>query len=653
MRPHTDTERTVRSTLEGEDVRMQIAPEAMTHIMEQLTDLYEDPVLARIREYATNAYDAHIEAGVSLPIEVETPSELKPVLTIRDSGNGMDADDIRNIYSQYGISTKRESDDAVGMLGLGCKSALASCDQFTITSVKNGVRTVVNVARDEDGTGVMKIIGQDPTDDTSGTTISIPASPDDGDHETALDFFAYWRPGTVLLNGQEPPQPDWYRLNDDVFVQHTKNYEPDRLVMGNVAYPCDLGVYGDKRSVVVYVPIGTVTFTPSREALKDTKRNERAIEAAKASFEEAREGAVQREVDQARSRPEAMRRYHEAVRALCSYTSPDEARWEGHPIPSNFRYGGRKVGRHHFDRPVMRVVPRSAPYYKASQNDELQVVGRESALGAIWITGFTNRTFTKTMREKLDQWAASNAEDHTGTFILTPREYPPMRAWLDKPRLVPWATIKAEKLAHASINATPGDSVVGTYTVWGKQAEDDYDSRMPAKDIKDGPLLFWTTGALLRDMLPANASVVELPKNRVEKFRRLFPKARNIPEYLREEAKRKWDAASDLDKEAWKWVPPYSTEWNGLLRLDVDRLDDPELVKQLRLWQHHENHPLDRWNGWLPARKATSSYSTRQTPAAFARYPLASGWRITSDRGTLDHLHWYINAAYAADRKDS
>ena len=78
-----------------------------------MIDLYSDPELAVIREYSTNAFDAHIEAGVTRPIEITTPTHLCPFFKVRDYGFGLDVEDIREIYSQYGASTKRESDDVV------------------------------------------------------------------------------------------------------------------------------------------------------------------------------------------------------------------------------------------------------------------------------------------------------------------------------------------------------------------------------------------------------------------------------------------------------------------------------------------------------------------------------------------------------------
>lgn len=62
-----DTGIQVESTLTGETVAMSIDQSVMGHIMSVLTDMYSDPELAVLREYSSNAADAHVEAGVTRP----------------------------------------------------------------------------------------------------------------------------------------------------------------------------------------------------------------------------------------------------------------------------------------------------------------------------------------------------------------------------------------------------------------------------------------------------------------------------------------------------------------------------------------------------------------------------------------------------------
>ena len=51
---------------------------------------------------------------------------------------GLRWDDMKNIYTRYGTTTKDESDDYTGMFGVGSKAAMTYTNQFTGRSVKNG-----------------------------------------------------------------------------------------------------------------------------------------------------------------------------------------------------------------------------------------------------------------------------------------------------------------------------------------------------------------------------------------------------------------------------------------------------------------------------------------------------------------------------------
>src|SRR5688500_7096953 len=125
----------IKSNLTGYDVEMKLDENATAELMDVLTGLYSDEERALIREYSTNARDAHLHTGIVRPSEVETPNSLSPTRIIRDFGEGLSKDDIIEVYSKYGASTKRDSNEYVGMLGLGCKSALTYTDQFSLVAV--------------------------------------------------------------------------------------------------------------------------------------------------------------------------------------------------------------------------------------------------------------------------------------------------------------------------------------------------------------------------------------------------------------------------------------------------------------------------------------------------------------------------------------
>lgn len=282
-------------------VAMRFDEDSITHLMTVLTDLYSNRTLAVIREYSTNAFDAHIAAGNPAPIQVTLPNSLTNMLVIKDFGTGMSKDDITEHFSKYGWSSKRESDDEVGMLGLGCKAGLTYTSQFTLVTVQDGIKNVVLVTREESGGGVVQIIDTVSTDEPNGTEVQIPAKDWYDVVFTATEFFQYWDRGTVLVDGEEPAciwdaTNGTIALDNDIILIPTTggNYNSrsqhnnrSQIVMGNVAYPVNDGKLPttlqrnlDKFKAVIRVPIGTVNFIPSREELNYSKRTLETIETA-------------------------------------------------------------------------------------------------------------------------------------------------------------------------------------------------------------------------------------------------------------------------------------------------------------------------------------------------------------------------------------
>ena len=294
---------------------------SITHLMNLLTDLYSNPTLAVVREYSTNAWDAHIAAGNLAPIQVTLPTFMMNQLTIKDLGTGMSVTDITDKFSKYGYSSKRDNDDETGMLGLGCKSGLTYTSQFTLVTIQNGIKATVLVTREEAGGGVVQIIDTSATTDPNGTEVQIPCKDYDDMGRVAEDFFQYWEPGTVLVNGVEPDciwnTTTGISIDPDILMLPTdggRNKVPSMIVMGGVAYPVNefklpSNLQGniDRMRAIIRVPIGSVNFTPNREALTYTKRTLETIGDAWAYIYRGMQTMVQAKVDVAANPKEAWR----------------------------------------------------------------------------------------------------------------------------------------------------------------------------------------------------------------------------------------------------------------------------------------------------------------------------------------------------------
>ena len=299
---------------------MSIDPSGMAHVMSVLTNLYADAPLAVLREYATNARDSHVAAGSDRPIEVDLPSDLNPTLVIRDFGVGLSEAEIIDVYARYGASTKRDTNDQVGAFGLGCKSAFTLGQQFVVTAVKGGQRTVALFAVGGDGAGGVSVLGRARTDEPNGVLVSIGVPDVAQMRRAATGFFGTWEPGTVLVDGREPATvyAGAFGVTDRVCLAAPGNPAAEagvHVVMGGVGYRVSetvlSGAARDDPSLTrlvaslraagarLYgrVAIGAVDITPSREALRDTDTTIHAVRRVLVAVRDGIAAAVQAELD--------------------------------------------------------------------------------------------------------------------------------------------------------------------------------------------------------------------------------------------------------------------------------------------------------------------------------------------------------------------
>lgn len=382
------------------------------HIMTILRDtLYTDRVLAVLREYTSNAWDAHREAGKSdLPIKVTLPTLMSPTLVIRDYGWGLSDNDVLLVYTQYGESSKRDTDDLVGALGIGCKSAFAYTDQFTVTSWHGGMKRVYVAVLDETNVGEMRRLDEASCDEgETGIEIRVPVKQTDISlfEERAKYLFTAFRPlPDINLTLLDPVAviggKGYFDLDRDQGYRHAGSGRWT-AVMGCIPYRVDLDQLGDRlshgmRSVggTLYFDIGEVEISASREDLKYTDKTleaiyQRAIELQDAYLENMAAGLENKTSWQQRLEiytlgqvlrfpiPEAFQHLwaqHGTIRASSGET------------PKTFRWGTEEISLSQSTKLVIHddtrslkgfSIPYGAVVIKPLRNAEVMVVERELA----------------------------------------------------------------------------------------------------------------------------------------------------------------------------------------------------------------------------------------------------------------------------------
>ena len=284
-----------KSGIENEGISFGIKKDGLAHIFNVLRNqLYSNKILAVIREYSCNAYDAQVEAGNSeRQFEVTCPTFDDPSFKVRDFGSGLSPEGIAEVYAYYGESTKRQSNAFIGQLGLGSKSGFAYGDNFVIRSFYRGTLYTYNAYLDETKIGQILLMDEESTLENDGVEIVIPVKVRDipAFKENIANFFKHFKNKPIINNVEKVYLDVSWNDNAKIlkgqgwhFLKCLNSWDkaPSLMVMGNVAYPMDGNSVDGLNSVfyndfVVEFEIGELEVSASREALQFSATTQNAI----------------------------------------------------------------------------------------------------------------------------------------------------------------------------------------------------------------------------------------------------------------------------------------------------------------------------------------------------------------------------------------
>lgn len=281
--------------------KFTITDKTRARILVSLSDkMYTLKQLAAIREYSTNAADAHAVVGKPVSdIIVTLPTMEDLNFSVRDFGTGLTEEQIRDIYCVFGESTKRNSNAFNGLLGYGCKAGFAVSDSFTVTSWINGEKSIYHCIKgDSEKLHSAVLLSRQKSDEPVGIKVTIPVKVDDirTFHQSAVDFYKYWEelPTFENMSDNDFEECSNYRAVSNIFLAgngweiRENEFRSPRGVayMGYVPYRIDWNVLFHKisldastraiyeliqsKDVIFYFNMGEVNFVDSRENLEYT-----------------------------------------------------------------------------------------------------------------------------------------------------------------------------------------------------------------------------------------------------------------------------------------------------------------------------------------------------------------------------------------------
>lgn len=624
MIPREDNAFEVSSNFQGRSKNLSVDLANVPHLMNILTKQYSDPAMAVIREYSTNALDSHIEANNNSPIEIKLPTALNSTFVVQDYGIGMSEDDLMEIYTSYGASTKRTTDEVTGMMGLGCKSALAYTEQFSIETVKDGIVCNAIISRDAKGSGKIDIVNSSKTNKSNGVKITLAVKDSTDFNRKAEFFFSFWKEEDVIINKQRRksltelfPGTTFEQISDNTTLVKNigKDWRQTRIhsdiiVMGNVPYTLSSrslsGRLGYETTIITEVPIGTVDPVPSREALEFNPRTKKVIEELQSSiFSELLE-YIRRKVELAENHTEAFlkaAKWNVYYRLSQNISSSTYLYYKGDKVPLDDTKADCTIAIYTpYTEQTIDVQRARAKLIEhkwfASGNYNYILIKNYMKINEDEGKEHTIKVLKNTRdRAKLRKWAEINNRK-VSKFILFASETLPLSPWTDGIEAFDWEDINKTRLEEPKkqdTKSTDKKSNIRAFTIDPKdpsiQTRKGLDSsQIPAEQNKI--LLSPTSKVLINTLLfsfPEDAIVV-LAKNRWKKFLRenenSFTALATIQTEIHNNVK---DIEDFTLLKAMGW-PPFSLPPRIYLDINPRNIDDPKFRKYIRVMHEAEKH---------------------------------------------------------------
>jgi hypothetical protein len=262
----------------GDSIEMSLDLDSAQVLMQMLSkNLYSDAIGSTVRECTSNALDSHRRINTDKPIIVsfKPNTDNNYEFSVEDFGTGLDDDDVRNILSKYGKSTKRNSNVEIGAMGLGFKAPLAYSSSFYFVCRKDGVERKYMMYEGEEVNSI-DLLYEKQTTENNGVKIIISVKYYDRREfynkiAEQLAYFenVYFDCGEDISNNFNIFRSEDFQfseLSDDSYMH---------ISLDNVYYPLDFQKLGIEK---LYFPVALkfslsdgIFPTPNRESIRYTK----------------------------------------------------------------------------------------------------------------------------------------------------------------------------------------------------------------------------------------------------------------------------------------------------------------------------------------------------------------------------------------------
>ena len=343
--------------------RMECQIKSSPQAFDILSRMYEDPILACIRELCANAIDSHIDAGVrDKPIQVTLPSIMNNFqFKVRDFGTSMTPEKIRDVYVNYMSSDKTRTNEQTGCFGLGSKTPWAYTSTFNVTTFLDGTKRIYVGIKNAENRPEFNLIYEGETEEDNGVEVSFAARKEDCTlfNQKARQVFQHFEVEPVVY-GVDNFRIERYKPlyeGKDWKLFKSSNKFGAWAVMGNIAYPIassNLRKEGDatirwsyetkydnicRSGFSVECKLGELNITPAREALEYTDKTINAIRAKIDTMIDELSKKAYKNISQAKTYWEACVKYKElkgeAGNLISLLSDIESPKWKGKEVESS------------------------------------------------------------------------------------------------------------------------------------------------------------------------------------------------------------------------------------------------------------------------------------------------------------------------------
>ena len=280
----------VKTNMQMTSIKAELAQDKLHKMWDLLQSPYRDPIASLIREYVSNCFDSHIEAGVDTPVYVTLEEDQSSwYWACEDFGVGLSPDRCKNIFMKYLTSTKEETNDQIGAFGMGSKSGLGYTDVVHIRTRFDGTEYKYMLHKTTDAP-TLALMDSYPTNKGNGTQVKVYLK-DNWDEtekfkrktQQQLTYFDNVHYGGKLSS-----------LNEEFVLFKGKSFwikpgctlDNTHLVIGKVAYPINwenIGLGQINMPVALNFNIGDLPVIFTRE---DIRYTDDAIQKIKSKIKE-------------------------------------------------------------------------------------------------------------------------------------------------------------------------------------------------------------------------------------------------------------------------------------------------------------------------------------------------------------------------------